>query len=72
MWKIVWFENGEEKDMVVGTEHSFIDLETELLQLEDMGVNTNKVKVYSPEGTKMNYLEAMQHVHEELDKRPQN
>ena len=68
MWKIVWVENGEEKEFEVGTDTSFIDLETELLQLENMGIDTNQVKVFSPEGVEMNYIEAMTRVHKELSK----
>lgn len=65
MWRIEWFENNEKQESLIGD--SIIDLETELLRLEDSGINTNQIKVYAPNGDKMNYLEAMELSFKERD-----
>ncbi|WCK57248.1 hypothetical protein PP175_29090 (plasmid) [Aneurinibacillus sp. Ricciae_BoGa-3] len=57
MWKMVWFEENEEMSMSING--SLVDVETELIRLEDNGINTNQVKVFTPQGVKLSYLEAM-------------
>lgn len=44
MWRIEYIQNSIEQKTQIGD--SYIDLETELLQLSDEGIDTNTIKVF--------------------------
>lgn len=59
MWKIEWVTQGK-NDEIILPDHNLIDLETELSRFEDLGVNTEEIRVVTPENVSLSYKQAIE------------